>query len=576
MCVPEKQPEFVQSKKQHTAIDDNCDRATDRSGELTATMETNTNETESVPTVENIQAIGLEILDFVPEPILAVDRDHRVIAWNQMMMELTGIESKDILGRGNFEYALPFYKVRKSLLLDRVLDRYLSDESSTETTMADEIESFTVSVPGLGSSPRQVEATARVLRDAQGRVAGAVEVIRDVTEKKRIEKEKEQLQNHMLHFHKMEAIGRLAGGVAHDFNNLITAIMGNISLAGELIEDNEELSGVLKEVYRAADKAAALTRQLLAFSRSKSNSPSLLNLNDVIESGENIIHHLIGKNITLQIKPGKSIKPVYMDPVQFEQILVNLVVNARDAMESGGKLIVALKDVILDDDYCQVWPDMQAGEYVCLTVEDNGCGIEPDVLDKIFDPFFTTKAVDKGSGLGLATVYGIVKQSRGAITVESTPSVGSTFRVFFPTSDSIRELKPESIGKPEKPRESQCVLLVEDDSIIRQVAKTILQRIGYRVYEAGDGDEAIYQCQSIKERIDLLLTDIVLPECNGVELAKQLLEQRPEMKVIYTSGYTHQIVCQEGMIPIDAPFLSKPYSMENLAEKIHHVLNPIQ
>jgi PAS domain S-box-containing protein len=397
--------------------------------------------------------------------------------------------------------------------------------------------------------------------------------IMDITDRRKAEEDKQLLTDQLQQAMKMEAVGRLAGGVAHDFNNLLTGIIGNISLILMHMNPDDPLVGTLTEVNRAAESAAALTRQLLAFSRKQIIEPRVINLNDTLSVMRKMLVRLIGEDIEFITIPGEGLGAVKIDPGQFEQILVNLTLNARDALPGGGKVVIETANVELDKDYCDLHGCSNPGPYVMLSVCDNGHGMSAEVKEHLFEPFFTTKEIGRGTGLGLATIYGIVKQADGIIEIDSDEGRGTTFRIYLPrVTEQVakREIKNSAAAVEGG---DETVLLVEDEDIVRELAAIILKRLGYRVLVTRNGADACELAKSHKEGIDLLFTDIVMPGIDGRELAERLAVTCPEMKVLYTSGYTEDTIVHRGILEEGLNFISKPYHPQELASKLREVLD---
>jgi PAS domain S-box-containing protein len=393
--------------------------------------------------------------------------------------------------------------------------------------------------------------------------------VRDISERTRLQ---EQLQQAM----KMEAVGRLAGGVAHDFNNILTTISGNIELARMDIEPSHPVSRCLDHIMKAADSAASLTHQLLAFSRRQIIEPVVLNLNDLVRNVKHMIERLIGENIELKTSLEKALGSVRVDPGQFEQVLVNLAVNARDAMPDGGRLTIETSNITFDEVYCAGHAGAVPGDYVALVVTDTGCGISDDVREHIFEPFFTTKGKTHGTGLGLATIFGIVQQAGGSIDVRSEVGRGSAFRIFIPRAGLQAEGLTKQRPSPEKQKGDETILIVEDDESVREVAVLALKDAGYQVIEASNGDEALLLADKLQGRIDLLMTDVVMPGINGRELSERLAGLYPDMKALFTSGYTEDVILRHGVSDARINFIRKPYSLLNLTGKIREVLDAMK
>jgi two-component system cell cycle sensor histidine kinase/response regulator CckA len=406
------------------------------------------------------------------------------------------------------------------------------------------------------------EATISPVRDATGATTSYVAVKRDVTANLALEAQYLQAQ-------KMEAVGCLAGGVAHDFNNILSVIMSYAEfLSGEV---SGPAHADVEEIRTAAARAAGLTRQLLAFSRQLVLEPRVLDLNQTIAPLEKMIRRLLGADVKLTTLPESGLWNVKADPGKIEQILMNLAVNARDAMPQGGQLTIQTRNVELDDDYARAH-DVPAGSYVMVAVTDTGVGMDAEIKARLFEPFFTTKERGKGTGLGLATVFGIVKQTGGHIWVYSEPGEGATFKVYFPRVVGAAQVRPSERPLQEAVRGSETILLVEDDDQVRTVAGGILRRNGYVVLDASNGGEALLVCEQHGAKIDLLLTDVVMPRMSGRQLAQRLAALRPLMKVLFMSGYTDDAILQHGVLDSGVAYLEKPLTPTSLARKVREVL----
>jgi len=364
---------------------------------------------------------------------------------------------------------------------------------------------------------------------------------------------------------KLEAIGQLAGGIAHDFNNMLTAIIGYTDLSLRRVGLESPIRRNLEETKKAAERAASLVRQLLAFSRKQILEPKVLDLNDVVKDMEKMLTRLIGENVKLATQLDPNLGSVKADPCQVEQIIVNLIVNARDAMPRGGSVTIETANTMLDD---QTVPR----EYVMLAVTDSGTGMDQETQRRIFEPFFTTKDVGKGTGLGLSTVYGIVKQSGGYIRVFSEPGQGATFKIYLPRMDDATSVTVEK-QEISVPRGSETILLVEDEDVVRGLTKKILMQAGYNVLDAKGGEEAIRMCRAHNGPIELLVTDVVMPELSGKEVADRLLELRPAMRILFMSGYTDEAIIQHGVLDANVDFIQKPFTWIALTRKVRDVLN---
>jgi PAS domain S-box-containing protein len=387
----------------------------------------------------------------------------------------------------------------------------------------------------------------------------------DITERRKLEEQLRQSQ-------KMESVGRLAGGIAHDFNNLLTVITGYSELLLGQLGEKLSLRKEVEEIKRAGERAAALTHQLLAFSRQQVLQPKVLDLNEVVSQIEKMLRRLIDESVELRTVLGPGLWKVNADPGQIEQVLVNLVVNARDAMPGGGKITIETANVFLDEEYSRGHLPAQPGSYVMLAISDTGMGMDEETMSQVFEPFFTTKGLGKGTGLGLSTVYGIVKQSMGYIWAYSEPGKGSTFKVYFPRTED-REEAPYKGGSPvEELRGENTILVVEDEESIRNLACAVLRRYGYTVLPAGNGEEALRVAGEHEGEISLLLTDVVMPRMGGRELYERIRQQLPGIKVLYMSGYTDDAIVHHGVLEEGTAFLQKPYSPISLVRKVKEVL----
>jgi PAS domain S-box-containing protein len=404
-------------------------------------------------------------------------------------------------------------------------------------------------------------------RDGHGRLLGAVGTLVDVTVRKDLEAQLTQSQ-------KMEAVGRLAGGVAHDFNNLTTAILGYSELMLRRLGPDDPLRRHVAEVTRAAERAAALTRQLLAFSRKQLLQPKVLDVAEVLEHSRGLLERLIGEDVELVTRGEPGVGRVRADPVQLDQVILNLAVNARDAMPRGGRLVLEASNADLDEDYAHEHVTVRPGRYVMLAVSDTGHGMDKETQQRIFEPFFTTKEMGKGTGLGLSTVYGIVQQSGGYVWVYSEVGRGTTFKIYLPRVEDEAD-RPPPVAEPPAARAitSGLVLLVEDEASVRALLRELLETAGYSVLEASRPAEALRIAQARAEPIQLLVTDVVMPEMTGPELARRLAEMRPGLRMLFLSGYTEGVVVDKDLLGEGAHFLQKPFTGEVLEAKVREVLD---
>ncbi|MDP2971891.1 MAG: ATP-binding protein, partial [Deltaproteobacteria bacterium] len=387
------------------------------------------------------------------------------------------------------------------------------------------------------------------------------------------EKEIAALQEQFRQSQKMEAIGQLAGGIAHDFNNLLTVISGYSELSLSELKGDGDLRENIEEIKKAARRASDLTRQLLAFSRCQILEVKVLDLNIVLRDLDKMLRRVIGEDIELVTTYFENLERIKTDRGQIEQVIMNLAINAKDAMPSGGKLTIETANIELDEEYARSHIAVTPGRYVMLSVSDTGVGMTPEVRDRVFEPFFTTKEKDKGTGLGLSTVYGIVKQSGGNIWVYSEPGRGTTFKIYLPRMDEPLDERVERMVEKERPGGDETILLVEDDKEVRMLAVRILKTQGYRVLEASHGGDALQVLKGREGSIHLLVTDVVMPEMSGRELANRLIPFHPKMKVLYMSGYTDSAIVHHGILDKGVNYIQKPFTVDGLARKVREVLD---
>ncbi len=409
------------------------------------------------------------------------------------------------------------------------------------------------------------ETAISPIRDSSGRIVNYVAVQRDITEHLHLTAQLQQAQ-------KMEAVGLLAGGVAHDYNNMLSVILGYTELALGKVDQSESLYTDLEEIYKAAMRSTEITRQLLAFARKQLINPEVVNLNHNVQSLLKMLERLIGEDISLAWYPEIGLNPIKMDPTQIDQLLANLCLNARDAIANVGRITIETKNVVIDAAYCAQHAGFLPGEYALLTVTDDGCGMDKDTLSHIFEPFFTTKGIGQGTGLGLSTVYGIVKQNNGFINVYSEPGNGTTFKIYLPWyAGQIVERQGEIIE--EIPLSNgEMVLVVEDEPLLLNMDKRMLERLGYRVLTAGTPSQAIDLAKAHAGEIRLLITDVVMPEMNGRDLAEKLHSLYPHMKILFMSGYTATVIADRGVLDKGLNFIQKPFSYKGLAIKVRDLL----
>ena len=418
-----------------------------------------------------------------------------------------------------------------------------------------------------------VSISAFLVRNADGAPLRIDGLVSDISERKRAEQEKEKLFEQLMQAQKLEAVGQLAGGVAHDFNNMLAVILGRTQLALLKMLPADPYHKTFLEIQNAAEHSANLTRQLLAFARKQTVAPKVIDINQNIHSTFKLLRRLIPEDIELVFNPVEEIWPVFFDPDQIGQILTFLCINARDAIQGVGKIIIETKKATFDSAYCANYPDYLPGEYVCLSVCDTGSGMDKATQKHIFEPFFTTKEVSKGTGLGLSTVYGIVKQNKAFINLYSEPGQGSTFKIYIPrfmgeikTSSEIPSFESISF-------DMGMVLLVEDEPRLLSISKVILEELGCQVLAAGSAAEAIKFAEDYLLTIDLLITDVVMPQMNGRELASYIMKIRPGIRCLFMSGYTANIIAHKGVLDIGINFIQKPFSLQAMTTKIREVMN---
>jgi len=495
--------------------------------------------------------------------IFALDHEYRYIAFNknhhQTMKQIWGVDIT--LGNSILEYIKNTEDRQKAKLN---FDRALSGESF-------------IIIEEYGDTMlerRCYEDIYNPIIDETGHIIGLTLFLTDITERKRAEEERERLQSQLLQAQKMESVGRLAGGVAHDFNNMLSVIIGYSELGMNQLSSADPLYTSMQQIRKAAGRSADLTRQLLAFARKQTVSPLVLNLNECVESMLKMLRRLIGEDIDLAWLPGAKIWPVKVDPSQIDQVLVNLCVNARDAISGVGRITIETHPARIDESYCAGHPDAAPGEYVVLSVSDNGYGMDKETLNNLFEPFFTTKERGKGTGLGLATVYGIVKQNSGFIDVYSEPGQGTTFKIYVPRHTAwITQPQEETPGLPPTSPGNETILLVEDESAILDIERLMLESLGYHVLTASAPQEALLTAREKSGGIQLLITDVIMPEMNGRELAKNLTFSCPGIKILFMSGYSGDIIAHHGVLDDGMHFIQKPFSIQGLAAKVREVLD---
>ena len=506
-----------------------------------------TNRRHAEEAVRASEAYHRNILENIGDAVFIADAEGRYVDVNPRACELTGYTREELLRLG-------------------VIDTYPPESRGEAVERISHVAGgrpVVVERPLVRQDGRiiAVEANARPLSGGRMLVT-----VRDVTERHQLERQLRQAQ-------KMEAVGRLAGGVAHDFNNLLTAIFGYTDLLAEDLAPDHPGRADLQEIQTAATRASALTRQLLAFSRQQVLQPVVLNLNDVVADVQKMLKRLLGEDVELHAQLAPDLGNVRADAGQVEQVIMNLAVNARDAMPTGGQLTIETANVELTEDYAEAHPPVMPGRFVMLAVSDTGVGMDEATRAKVFEPFFTTKEPGKGTGLGLATVYGIVKQSGGFIWVYSEPGKGAAFKAYFPRVDAPIEpgaRAPEVAGTVAG---TETILLAEDDELLRPLARELLTKLGYAVLEARGSAEALTLARGHEGEIHLLVSDVVMPGGGGFHLAQQLLAERPNLRVLYMSGYTDEAVVRHGLLERGLNYLQKPFTPAVLARRVRDVLD---
>ena len=492
------------------------------------------------------------LVDGVRDVIFALAPDGTIASLNPAFETITGFPRDEWLGR-------PFEQLVHSDDLPLALE-LLSSVARGEPRPVNQFRIRT------RKGDYRVGEFAATPQYREGQLAGILGICRDVTERLSLEQQLRQAQ-------KMEAVGRLAGGVAHDFNNILTAITGYADLLLEDLGTTDRRRDDIAEIRKAAERAAGLTRQLLAFSRQQVMQVRVLDLNDVVADTQNMLGRLLGEDIALVTRLDPALGAVKADPGQLEQVIMNLAVNARDAMPGGGKLTIETANAELDDTYVREHFPARPGSYVMLAVSDTGTGMSDEVQSHLFEPFFTTKEKGKGTGLGLATVYGIVKQSGGYIWVYTEPGHGTTFKIYLPRVAGAPAQRASGPKASPVGAGTETVLLAEDEAAVRAVARHALERQGYTVLEASSGEAALDLAERHSGRIHLLLTDVIMPGMNGRALALRLSELRPDLRVVYMSGYTEEAITRHGVLEPGLTYVQKPFTPEGLARKVREVLD---
>lgn len=498
------------------------------------------------------------LINSIPDVIFVKNTEGRYLDCNQSFARLMGVSEQEIIGK---------------------TDQNLFDK---ETAAKLQLEDRQVQDSGIPLNKEEwvqfpngqrlmISVHKAPFRGLDGTLYGLAGIGRDITERALAEEEREHLQAQLAQAQKIESVGQLAGGIAHDFNNMLAVILGQAELAQLRLDDKARLKVAISEIQNAAKRSSSLTQQLLAFARKQAIAPKVMDLNDNVAGMFKMLRRVIGEDIELRLTPGEGLWKVKMDPSQIDQILTNLCVNARDAIEGHGQIIIETRNMFLDESWCNAHPSLLPGEYVVISVSDNGKGMDDEIRQKIFDPFFTTKKMGAGTGLGLATVYGIIKQNNGLVDVYSEPGQGSTFRIYLPRTEED-EISAAPLSSEFLPKGDETILLVEDEESVLHITKEMLEDLGYQVLPAPSPMQGLRLAASFSGPIHLLLTDVVMPEINGLKLSEQLHQNHSELKVLFMSGYTADVIAQRGILDKGIEFIEKPFSLQKLSQKVREAL----
>ena len=503
-----------------------------------------------------------QLYDEAPVGYHDLDIEGRCTRVNQRELQMLGYSAEEMLGKPIWNFFVEEETTRKVILAK------LGGDVSFHDT-------FERTYRRKDGTTLPVLVEDRILRDKEKQIIGIRSTVEDISERRRTEEALRKSEEQLRQWQRVEAIGRLAGGVAHDFNNLLMTIKGCSELLLGAFDHRDPRREEVEEILKAADRATSLTRQLLAFGRRQVLQPQVLDLNAVVMNMEKMLRRLIGEDIQLIISLDRDLWSVKVDPGMIEQVIMNLAVNSRDAMPSGGKLTIETGNVVHDEEYASHHVSVKPGYYVMLAISDTGCGMDKETQSHLFEPFFTTKEKGKGTGLGLSTVYGIIKQSGGNIWTYSEPGLGTTFKIYLSRVEkAARVYKPKLRSKEMgAPGGTETILLVEDEEAVRSMVSKILQNKGYTVLEASHGNDAIEVCDKFEGSIHLMVTDVIMPQMSGRELAERLAPMRPEMRVLYMSGYPDNTIVQHGVLEPGTAFLQKPFTISALEIKVREILD---
>jgi two-component system, cell cycle sensor histidine kinase and response regulator CckA len=501
------------------------------------------------------------LFETMRDGLVHTDMQGAIVDANESFMQMLGYGTRELYGIMYLSLVpVEWHRTQLQTIERQLQTRGFSDVFGIELRRAD-------------GSLFPAEARTVVVRDEAGAGEGIWSIVRDVSDVRMAEARRKSLEQDLFQAQKMEVVGRLAGGVAHDFNNMLGVILGNSDMALHDMSDDNPLRTYLEEIQEAASRSADLTSQLLAFARKQTIAPRVLDLNEAITSVLKMLKRLIGEDVDLAWVPAAEVWPVRMDPTQIDQVLANLSINARDAIDGVGRITIETANVTMDQAYCAENPGTTPGEYVMLALCDNGCGMDEDTLEHIFEPFFTTKEVHQGTGLGLPMVYGIVKQNNGHIDVRSEPGKGTIIRIHLPRYEGAVTKTPAAVAPEIQRSRGETILLVEDEGAIMTLATRMLETMGYRVLAADNPHQALHLVTKDQGQVHLLITDVVMPGMNGGELADQLRVLCPEVKVLFMSGYTADVLAHRSILDEDLNFIQKPFSSRDLAQKVRSALD---
>jgi two-component system, cell cycle sensor histidine kinase and response regulator CckA len=498
------------------------------------------------------------LVEYSQDGIARFDRDLCILYVNQITADLYGIDSKEAL----VGQALDQLPLSKPL--------YIQTSGALRRAFATgQPQRMEILLP----SGHWLDWMVMPEMNRDGAVEAVMTAGRDITERKQAEVERLRLEEQLRNAQRIEAVGRLAGGIAHDFNNILNVILGHCELAMLKMTPYDAFYSRFEGIQAAARRSTELTRQLLAFARKQTITPRVLDLNQTVEGTLKILHRLIGEDIHIAWTPTPDLWTIRADPSQIDQILTNLCVNARDAIVGVGTITIELANRSFDRAHCLVHGGFMVGDFVMLAIRDNGCGMSPETQDNLFDPFYTTKEVGKGTGLGLATVYGIVKQNSGFVDVTSAPDQGSTFTIYLPRDPGDHPAEGQSFGQDQDVAGHETILLVEDEGDILEIGQMMLENLGYRVLTAASPGQALRLAEHHGDTIDLLITDVIMPEMNGHDLAERLQQRHPHLRVLYMSGYTADVIAHHGVLDDGVHFINKPFSIQELGAMVRQSLD---